>query len=1138
LSSSSRTRAFAALLAATLLAALAPLAAVSADNSPGGADNLVVLAFPRQAVAGNAGVVMSSVGGLFVFDFELHDGSGAPFPVTDYVVDLNSIHGDGGSNPDAPAPAIDLIYTTHVHLDAPASTGTVRVPASLLSFAGPFDGVTFTLSAVDDANGQYLCGSDGICPSGSFSLAANAAAAQGDWKDADLADEGFSPIFTVDGEPTGLVQPGNPLLNAGFELGHSDGGYESVDQPGASGFKTAIAPWHLILNKPDVVDQSGSTPAPGATLPASFHHVGYEDGSNGAYVDIEYNAADDGKDLIFGQYLSAPTAQSAWVGGPSVKACFDARFYDAAGVMDHFYLQTNVWGAGDAHSTQPGYGGIDLPADAAWHHYCMDFGNQLQGKSLNEFFFNLYYGTSYGESQPSHPSAQPHVQLDSVVLSGATLQQGVSTRTDLSDGYSVFIQPANSVVGDAQQVHQLLTPLAGGKSAYVYDISSMDYTGISPKSVDVAASPNVLFELLDQRALEGTFAPGGSPTSGLPPYGTDVFTSQPANVYHVLAADGSVSDHVLVVADPAKFHNAAGGDPAPVPWAFVQQTPDSVYTTVYGTSSEPSSGYYSPARNAVAGWSVADAMDYQFTPLPLATTLGASLASPATLTLSCPAASSGSTCAASSNSFPVLTATLSTASRVLETVNVRLVSATDPAYVVCGSCSRSVATPGGSVSFSLTPSDLSALLAHSGSYNVKAVSDAGTFVEAASSPSFGLDNVFPTAAFTATPTSGVTRLTTLAFADASHDPDGYVVSRSWSVELPDHSVTGMGQQGANATSVSYKPTMLGDYVVTLTIQDNGGATVTHTAGFHVDNVAPSAKIVAPAAAGPGVVAFDATGSVDPDGALSSASFLFTTDGATYAASPDGARLLVAATDDGPVTVGVMVTDADGATSFANATTLVDAEAPTTTLTLSPDSGSWQSAPVSYTVDRSDAGPSGLARTVLVVDGKSTNVPGSSRITGSLGDGTHTIQAFSVDNAGNVETAAPARVVKVDTTPPTASFQDPTFAGPIGGAYVAGEQVPMDVAATDDGAPVLSVSFAVDGQVVCVDSTVADGFSCTLDTTGMMAGMHQLQATATNAAGLSTATSAVTIVIGPGAPSVPDVPSPDVPTPDVPPASPP
>ena len=105
----SRSRAYAVVLATTLLAALVPLAAVSADNAPGGDDNLVVLVHPRQATAGDVGVTMSSVGGLFIFDFELHDGSGAAFPVRDYVVDLNSIHGDGGSNPDAPAPAIDLV---------------------------------------------------------------------------------------------------------------------------------------------------------------------------------------------------------------------------------------------------------------------------------------------------------------------------------------------------------------------------------------------------------------------------------------------------------------------------------------------------------------------------------------------------------------------------------------------------------------------------------------------------------------------------------------------------------------------------------------------------------------------------------------------------------------------------------------------------------------------------------------------------------------------------------------------------------------------------------------------------------------------------------------------------------------------
>lgn len=1088
-----------------LLATALPFSVVSADNAPGGDDGLAVIVQPRQATAQDNTVVVSSVNGLFVFDYQLFTATGAPFYATKVVVDLNSEHNAGGHNGPSGAPA-DLIWTRTFD-SAATSSGTIRVPAEEMAFIGPLDGVALTINVVYDGAGNYLCGSNGVCPSGQFSLPANAAAAKGNWAAAAKADEAFTPLVLVDGQLTGILQAGNPLVNPGFEVGLTDGGYEGQSQPDGTLGKMAIAPWNLRLNAPDLPDN---------TVPASFHHIGYEDGVTAAYVDVEYNAADDGKDLILAQFLTAPGATGAYVGGSDVNACFDARFYDAAGQLSSFFLTTNLGVDQVSHSIQTkDQTSLFLPADAAWHHYCLPYGNLVEGQTLNQFFFNFYYGTKGGESGASVPAARAHVQLDNVQLTGVTLQQGVTPRADPIDGYSVFVFPKAVSSAEGQSVVQQLSGLAGGKSGYVYELASMDYSGITAKSVDLAASPSVIFELLDQSNVNTDPSSPGRVTTVSSGHG-GLFTAGAQNTFRMLAPDGSVSDRLLVVA-PSTALNAASttGKVGTVPWLFVQQSPDVTYTTVYGAASEPSSGYYSPARNAVMGFSLADQLDYQFTPLALSTQAGPSLAATPTLTLTC-AAPEGGRCGDDAN--PTLTATLTTTSLVLEDVHVRLVSAINPTM---GFGDATIATPSGSATFTLTAAQVSQL-ASTGSKTLKLVSDAATFENAAQSSTVDLGNFVPVASFSVSPGGTLSRISQVKLTDTSTDSDGTIAQSVWTITRPDNSVLGP-VSGSGATpkvlNLAGQLHQVGTYQVHLLTVDNANGQDTKDGSFTLVDLAPVAKLSSPAFSGYGTVLFKDT-STDPDAPITAATREYSLDGGATWTPETGGQFSVPATSDGPLTAQIRVTDAEGMVSTASSTTLVDGTAPTSGISILPnlDASTWYNGNVDYSATSADTGGSGLLSTKVTIvratiaDTTTTSVSNAGPVSATATqDGAYTLTAFATDKAGNVG-ASVARSFKIDQSPPVISFTMPQMAGPVGGVFVKGDAMPVTASATDNVCRVLDVQFFVDGADAGDDSDATDGFGATIDTSSLTPGVHTLNAVATNEAGLFAGASTVYFVV--------------------------
>ena len=166
----------------------------------------------------------------------------------------------------------------------------------------------------------------------------------------------------------------------------------------------------------------------------------------------------------------------------------------------------------------------------------------------------------------------------------------------------------------------------------------------------------------------------------------------------------------------------------------------------------------------------------------------------------------------------------------------------------------------GSATFTMASSALVGLAVSSHSAGVLSTA---TFTDLSVTTTTPPANQLPTAAFTATPTTGAAPLAVAFDGSTSSDPDGTIASWAWAF--------GDGATGTGKTA-SHTYTVAGTWTATLTVTDNSGGTATKQATLTVNpagNQPPVAVLTATPQAGkaPLAVTFDASGSTDPDGTV-------------------------------------------------------------------------------------------------------------------------------------------------------------------------------------------------------------------------------------------------------------------------------
>lgn len=271
-------------------------------------------------------------------------------------------------------------------------------------------------------------------------------------------------------------------------------------------------------------------------------------------------------------------------------------------------------------------------------------------------------------------------------------------------------------------------------------------------------------------------------------------------------------------------------------------------------------------------------------------------------------------------------------------------------------------------------------------------------------------NLSPTAAASATPTSGKVPLVVEFSSAGSSDPDGSIAGYSWNF-------------GDGATSTAPDPThtytATGSYTATLTVTDDNGSTDSTTVSVQVNaNQAPTALASSNVTGGqaPLTVQFSSVGSTDPDGGITGFSWTFgdgngsTNPNPTYTYSAEGTY-----------TATLTVTDAEGATGTSSVVIDVDPipNVPPTVVATAGVTTQRVGLPISF----SSAGtedPDGTITSYVwdFGDGTTSTLPNPSKT--YLIAGTYTPTLTVTDNAGAIVSASTETITVNPNLAPTAA----------------------------------------------------------------------------------------------------------------------
>jgi hypothetical protein len=197
---------------------------------------------------------------------------------------------------------------------------------------------------------------------------------------------------------------------------------------------------------------------------------------------------------------------------------------------------------------------------------------------------------------------------------------------------------------------------------------------------------------------------------------------------------------------------------------------------------------------------------------------------------------------------------------------------------------------------------------------------------------------------------------------------------------------------------------------------------------------------------------------------------------------------------------------------------IDTVAPTTTITCNSAacaSGWYKTTPVTITLSATDnTKGSGVKATMYTTDGSNPQTSSTAKLyTGPFGVvQTTAVKYYSIDSAGN-SGSVQSQTIQIDAAAPTVSITSPAS----GSGITQGTKVTVTATATDlgtgSGAPsgIANVTFYLDGTNKLATVT-SSPYSFTWNTAGVKKGTHTLTAVATDVAGNSTTSAAITVSI--------------------------
>lgn len=821
-------------------------------------------------------------------------------------------------------------------------------------------------------------------------------------------------------QPAGLVQAGNPWLNPGFE---------ATSGAALGTYGVPSAPQYASVAPPTVVYVDDAGPAVNTT-----YEVCVGCGTSGNALQIRYEGDESDRNLLVAQFFGVDGAPYVWEN--ATHFAFDVKSSAKLEEMHVSVYYTDPATGASARAAGFQY----FPAGAfGWtrYHTPIDFPAVPVGAEIRSALFRI------------RTLEDATVTIDNIEIEGATMV--VDTRSDLTDGYTLVLEPQGaSDVSPTPAVPSFTTGLG---ERYLINAHAVDYTDVTPRSVPLAAVGGTAISVLASEFFSSP-SPGGFAV----PAATARNATDPSMM--VFAIDNATA-------------LAASQDGLAGLWAFMSVGPQ--YENPPGNLNEPTSGYFSVARNQIAGYTLADAFDYAASIVELAGTAG-----------------------------PVaVDQELAFLDPVGAGFDVRVTSATTgwietTTVTVPGVGSATVTLPGtGQPAFAHFPGDLPAGATATSASTIFTIGGfasgdlpVASFVMCEDAPGCG------------TAIAEIVSLTTVSFdASASTDPLGReLADYTWSF-----GDAGAGATGEQATFLYSGP---GTFDVTLTVTTVDGRSASMTQSIVVTNRAPTAALELSAATTSRLA--DLTASVtasDDDGEI--ATVLLELDGAAFdsaaGASADfevGAGLAL-----GEHLLEAYAVDDLGALSpLANATFTVVNLAPAATLAAS-DALVAGSQDVTLAFGASDADSPGAVATVLRLgDGTSLANATSPLVHAYAATGAYTVSFEATDSEGATTTRTVT--ITVDATPPATTATLPAV--PAGGWFAG--PVLVTLAATDN-VPGASIAYAVD-EGLDASTTYTAPFEVSGD------GAHTVSYRGTDAVGnVEPTTNTVTFQIDATAPAV-------------------